>query len=45
MGVRLVADILHGLIDAVNGVCLFVGNLNAKLLLDRHNNFNRIQAV
>lgn len=45
VGVWLCADICHRMLDAVNGIRLFVGNLDAELLLNRHHHFDRIQAV
>jgi hypothetical protein len=43
--IRLSKDICHCLIDAVDSVRLLVRDLNAKFLLNCHDDFHRIQAI
>ncbi len=45
MRIWLRTDISHCLIDAVNGISLFVRDLDAKFLLNCHNDFHGIEAV
>jgi hypothetical protein len=45
MRVRLGANVCHCLIDAVDGIRLLVWDLNAKFLLNCHDDFNGVQTV
>jgi len=45
VSIWLSADICDSLFNAVDGIGLFVGDLNAKFLFNRHHYLNGIQAV
>lgn len=45
MRIWLGADICHCLIDAVDSIGLLVWDLDAKFLLDRHDDFHRVETV
>ena len=45
MSIWLRRNILNRLVDAVDGVGIFVGNFNAELFLDRHHHLDRVQAI
>ena len=42
MRIRLSADISHGLIDAMDSVCLLVRDFNAEFFLDCHDDFDGV---
>jgi hypothetical protein len=45
VGVGLVQDVLNSLVNGVDGVGVLVGDLNAELLLDGHDNLDSVKRV